>query len=205
MKLYVEGDKGKAICFRCRKVTPTTFKYRNVPFSDGNGIVENILSGVCDVCDSVIETLPQSTPAIKRARERATESIEAVLPAPYVEALDLACFQIDPSASVDLRKRVLLYYVHQFAIGGLDVKRLKTGRDLLGRGVAMDKHIVRKRISFKVSKAMSIEFDGIIAKTALKKTDLLKSLVCEIKFDVLDRAEPSHIASLKAMAAVSMA
>jgi hypothetical protein len=62
-----EGDKSKAICSHCKKMVSTTFAYRDVPFSDGSGVVKNILVGVCDHCDLVVSIPAQSTPAISMA------------------------------------------------------------------------------------------------------------------------------------------
>lgn len=58
-------DKSKAICFNCKDVVATTFLYKDVPFSDGSGVVENILAAVCDVCGEVVATPAQATPQIK--------------------------------------------------------------------------------------------------------------------------------------------
>lgn len=80
MKLWNEGDKSKAVCSYCREVVPTTFKRRDVPFSDGKGIVNDILAGVCDLCDHVVSTPPQSTVSIKAARAKKMISAESQLP-----------------------------------------------------------------------------------------------------------------------------
>lgn len=64
---YKEGDVSKAICSNCESIVTTTFKYRDVPLSDGRGVVENILVSECDHCYQVVATPPQSTPAIKKA------------------------------------------------------------------------------------------------------------------------------------------
>ena len=45
-----------------------TFCVRDVPFSDGSGIVEQILVGVCDQCKRVIAIPAQSTPKIKETK-----------------------------------------------------------------------------------------------------------------------------------------
>ena len=205
MKFFHEGGHSKTICESCAKVQTTTFMYRDVPFSDAAGVVKDILVGVCDGCGEVVAVPAQSTAAIRSAREKATESIEAMLPAAYVEALDLACHAIDPKASQDLRKRVLLFYVHQFAVGELDIARLKNGRELFDKVPPRQASGIRKRLSFKISKAMSEEFERVITKTEMKKTDLLKSLVAEIKFDIVDQAKPSHMSTMRAMSAVASA
>ena len=71
MKLFKEGDKSKAICSFCKDVVSTTFKHRDVPFSDGIGVAKNILVSVCDCCGQVVATPPQSTPAIRLSRAKA--------------------------------------------------------------------------------------------------------------------------------------
>lgn len=69
--LCAKGDKGQAICEDCAKWVSTTFDSRTVPFTDGRGEVKEILVAVCDECGAVVATPPQSTPAIRRAREDA--------------------------------------------------------------------------------------------------------------------------------------
>jgi len=61
VKLYLEGEKGKALCETDGRVF-TTFRYRDVPFSDGSGVARRVLAGVCDSCGKVVSILPQSTP-----------------------------------------------------------------------------------------------------------------------------------------------
>jgi hypothetical protein len=66
---HVEGDKSIAVCHECREVVDTTLKRRDVPFSDGSGVVRDILAAVCDVCGSVVAIPACSAPTIKAARE----------------------------------------------------------------------------------------------------------------------------------------
>lgn len=70
MKVLKVGDKQKALCYKCKGVKNTTFNLRDVPFSDGSGIVKDILVGVCETCDQVIAIPHQSTPAIKNELEK---------------------------------------------------------------------------------------------------------------------------------------
>ena len=66
MKIFKAGDSQKAICEHCGSLENATFKLRDVPFSDGSGLVKNVLVGVCDKCDQVILLPHQSTPALKK-------------------------------------------------------------------------------------------------------------------------------------------
>ena len=42
MKIFKVGDTQKAICENCRSLENTTFVLRDVPFSDGDGVVKNV-------------------------------------------------------------------------------------------------------------------------------------------------------------------
>lgn len=70
MKLYQEGDSGKAICSQCAKLVTTTFLRRDVLFSDCKGAAKAILVGVCDTCSQMVSIPAQSTPAIRDARQK---------------------------------------------------------------------------------------------------------------------------------------
>jgi len=67
MQLHYEGERGQAVCEK-DGLSPMTYEYRDVPFSDGVGIAKNILVGVCDKCREVVAIPPQSTHPIKTAR-----------------------------------------------------------------------------------------------------------------------------------------
>jgi hypothetical protein len=204
MKLYYEGEKGRAICGR-DGAQSITFIRRNVPFSDGDGVVNDILVGVCDRCGDVVAIPPQSTPAIKAAREKATASIEANLPAVYIDALDLACYRIDPQASQDFRKRLLMYYVVRMSE---DKKRAKqVGSNLVKLADAFragEASSARRRLSMKVTPSLSHRVEGLMEVTKLSRTDLFKSLVVQIEKDIVRPAKPADLSKLKTLAAIAV-
>ena len=53
MKIFELGESQLAACETCKCFSNSTFKIRNVPLSDGSGIVNELLVGVCDICDTV--------------------------------------------------------------------------------------------------------------------------------------------------------
>lgn len=203
MKLYYEGEKGRAVCGR-DGLSSITFVRRDVPFSDGEGLVKDILVGACDKCGEVVAIPPQSTPAIRAARERATASIEANLPAVYVDALDLACYRIDPHATQDLRKRLLMYYVVRVS---QDAKRARqVGRNLSKLDEAFkagEASRARRRLSMKVTPSLSGRVDALMEMTNLNRTDLFKSLVVQINRDIVRPAKPANLTRLQAIAAIA--
>ena len=75
MKIYLETEKGRALCERDGLVT-TTFTFRDVPFRNGLDSVSNILVAVCDECGDIVAIPPQSSLEIKTAREKAAVSVD---------------------------------------------------------------------------------------------------------------------------------
>ncbi|HVI90920.1 MAG TPA: IS1595 family transposase [Dongiaceae bacterium] len=57
MSLLKQGDKEQAVCHR-DGIVSVTFDYQDLEFSDGKGIVEHILVGVCDKCGDPISIPP---------------------------------------------------------------------------------------------------------------------------------------------------
>jgi len=204
MKLHYEGEKGRAVCER-DGLCGMTYARRDVPFNDGEGMVRDILVGVCDACGEVVAIPPQSTPAIKAAREKATTSIEAILPAVYLDALDLACYRIDPRATQDFRKRLLMYYVVYAS------ENKKRARKIGGNLARLDEvfrageaSAARRRLSMRVTPSLSGRVDDLMALTNLNRTELFKSLVVQIDKDIVKPAKPANIGKLQALAAVAV-
>lgn len=204
MKLHFEGEKGRAVCSK-DGLSTMTFARADVPFSDGEGLARDILVGICDRCGMVVAVPPQSTPAIKAAREKATASIEANLPAIYLDALDLACYRIDPQATQDFRKRLLLYYV--VYVSENKKRALKVGHNLAKLDEvfrAGEASKARRRLSMKVTPSLSSRVERLMEMSKLNRTDLLKSLVVQIDKDIVKPAKPANLDKLQALAAVAI-
>jgi hypothetical protein len=205
MKLYYEGEKGRAVCGK-DGLSPMTFARADVPFSDGKGLARDILVGICDRCGEVVAIPPQSTPAIKAARERATASIEANLPAIYLDALDLACYRIDPNATQDFRKRLLMYYVvymsdnkKRAAMVGSNLTKLD---EAFRASETTSKS--RRRLSMKVTPSLNSRLERLMMASKLNRTELFKSLVVQIDKDIVKPAKPANLDKLQALAAIAI-
>jgi len=203
MKVFLEGDKGKAICERCAAVVPTTFVRRDVPFSDGSGVAKNILAAACDVCGDVVAIPAQSTPAIRRARKEALDSLEASLPAIYVDLLDYAVHVIDRHASTDFRRVLLTYFVHKAATDKRAPARLKKAHDRAVLKYPERRGAARRRLSMKVPHRVAEELRKLEEQTALNTTELLKSVVFEIQDKVLDQPTAAVLDELRTLSAVA--
>lgn len=202
MKLLTTGDKGKAICYHCNALVQTTYKRRDVPFSDGIGMAKNILAGVCDQCDRVATTPAQSTPAIKASRDKAMVPVEAKLPSIYFDALDLACYRIDSSVNTDFRKRLLMYYVCRSTKSAVWSERLVLAFKKKGEFEVVGEP-GRKRLSIKVSQSMADDIADVMKSTNLSKTDLMKSIVLQINEDIIKPKVPKHMEELQTLAFVA--
>lgn len=200
MKLYMPGEKGRALCEQGGRVS-TTWRYRDVPFSDGSGVARKILAGVCDHCGKVVSLPPQSTPSIRAARRGAQVSIEAILPAVYLDALDLACWRIDPEASQEFRKPLLMHYLHGSSLSRAATQRLaRASRETGSFSQAAKSVTERKRLSMKVSPAMSRTVERLAETTRLSKTDLIKGAIVQISAEIVGPAHPARLDELKSLA-----
>nr|BFD40151.1 hypothetical protein FFPRI1PSEUD_16500 [Pseudomonas sp. FFPRI_1] len=206
MKLYLQGDRGKALCEHCQQVVGITYSRRDVPFSDGNGQAREILVGVCDLCATVVAIPPQSTPAIKEARKQSLTSIEARLPAVYLDVLDAAMHSVAADAGVQMRKLFFSYYFS--APTGPCLERVHHGFAAYLAEQAEARQLpavyAMKRLSLKVNHYVAEDFARLLEATRMTQTELLKSLIAQIRLDVLEGGNPAVIADLRQLARLGL-
>lgn len=193
MKIYKVGDKQKAVCESCQSLTEATFMLRDVPFSDGSGVVKNVLVGVCD-CGEVMLIPHQSTPAIKKQLDAQKKAVETRVPAHMVDMLNLASMEL--GGSTDFSNALIKFYLHNLSEEKTSLRGLsKYLESDLAKGAA------QKRISLK-GKQVSQEIDSIKIKTNISSTtDVLKAVVLKINDDVFVHPKAKLIKSLKGVAA----
>lgn len=212
MKLLLEGDHGKALCEHCQQVVTTTYVRRNVPFSDGHGEAKDILVGVCDTCDTIVAIPAQSTPAIKEARKQQLTSIEARLPAIYLDVLDAAMHSVTREAGVQIRKLFFSYYFRELvAQQAKSAKSLHKVHEVFAQSLS-EQMIARrlppshsmKRLSMKVNHYVADDFVVLLQATHMNRTELLKSVISQIQEDVLEEKNPTVISDLQRLTRVAM-
>lgn len=201
MKLHYAGEKGKAVC-DTDGLTTTTFDYRDVPFSDRPGVVKDILVSVCDKCGDIVGIPPQSTPAIKAKRELATKSIEANLPAAYIDALRLASFRIDSSIRQDFYKYLIVFYVETLLSDKKAIKALCKIKP--SAAFTMASKAAKRRLSLKVTESIYRDFDTMKTIAGVSQTDLIKCLVHKIDQDIIAPERPQRLAELQTLAATAL-
>ena len=209
MNILFEGDSGKALCEQCQAVVPTHYVRRDVPFSDGQGLAKDILVGVCTRCDSVVALPPQSTPAIHEARKQ-LKSIEARLPAVYLDVLDAAMHAVSSEAGANLRKLFLAHYFQQL------VQAQETGQLLAAHQTfshALDEQRAQRglahsnatrRLSMKVNSHMAEDMLVLQQHTDMNQTELLKAVIALVQADVLEQRDEEVIRTLQQLARLAL-
>ncbi len=195
MKIFKVGDSQKAACEECGSFENATFQLRDVPFSDGQGIVKNVLVGVCDKCDTFVLLPHQSSPAVKRALDARRRSIESRLPAHLIDILNLATMEI--GGSTDFAPSMMKYYIHTLVA---DKKASQSISLYLNSQLATGK--ADKRLSLK-GRQIFDEVNSIKAISNIKNTtDLMKAIILKINDDILVKRKEEPIEQLKNIMAV---
>lgn len=197
MKILKVGDTTKVACNHCQSFEYATFKLRNVPFSDGSGVVNNVLAGVCNKCDNVTVIPSQSTPVIKKQLEKQRRSIESRVPAHMVDILNLASYEL--SGSIDFVPNLMKFYIHALSVN--DIKLTDSPLDILKSDIVKGKS--QKRLSIK-GKMIVEDIEELKKIINIPKTsDLLKIVISKIYDDVLIKKDNKNISNLKHLVAAT--
>jgi len=190
MKILKVGDTTKVACNSCQSFQNTTFKLRDTPFSDGSGVVKNVLVGVCNKCDSVVVLPHQSTPAVKNKIEVQRKTLESRVPAHMVDILNLATNELGGGS--EFIPSMIKFYIHSLAnkdISSNDFSKYLNSE--LAKGKA------QKRISLK-GRYVAEELSNLKKITKIQATsDIIKSIILKINDDILVNKKEKTINQLK--------
>lgn len=182
MRLYIKDDTTKVVCSKCEDIVTATFGYHNVPFSDGLGVVKGILAATCNKCEQIVAIPQQSIPKIRESRAKALNSVEAIVPAVLIDALNIASQTIDSNFSQEFRKKAIWFFVREYAKKN-ENEVCKIRNEYVNSANKFG--TVSSRLSFKVSEAMlndlkkaSIIFGGNQTETIkIASFDFFKNVV----------------------------
>jgi hypothetical protein len=196
MKIFKVGDRGRGMCDKCNAFVDTTYSLKDVPFSDGSGIVKNILVGICNHCDSIVSMPYQSTPVIKTQLDKQRISFESRIPAHMIDILNLASFEL--GGNTDFVSSIMKYYIHALSIEELSAKDMaKYLESNLAKGKAQKRFSIKgKNIAddiYKLKKITNID----------STSDLIKIVILRIYDDILMKKNPEPIKFLKSLVAIS--
>lgn len=100
-RVLQEHDTGSAACPKCRKLTATTYRYRDFSLASPKVRVRHVLVGVCDQCKTTV-TVPwqsneriQSAARIAQGRAETAGRIEARVPSDLYERLRLIATRLE--------------------------------------------------------------------------------------------------------------
>lgn len=196
MKILKVGDTQVVACNHCKAFESVTFQLCDVPFSDGSGIVKNVLAGVCDKCKTIAVIPHQSTPVIKKQLESQRKSIEVRVPAHLIDILNLASYEL--CGSIDFVPTLMKFYIHALSTNEISPKDIPVYlHSDLSKGKA------QKRLSLKGKK---IESDLAELKkiTNIKQTSsLFRGLILKINNDLLINKNAQTISSLNEIVAAT--
>lgn len=194
MNILKVGDKEKAACEQCAGFVTATYQLRDVPFSDGSGVVKQVLVGVCDQCDQVCVLPHQSTPAVKRALEKQRKPIESRVPAHMLDILNLASAEI--GCGTEFVPYLVKYYIHALANQRMSANRLS---GYLTSELAKGK--AEKRLSLKGQHIVA-EVDELKELTHIEKTsDLIRGVILKINDDIVQNKRQKPLNELRGIAA----
>ena len=194
MNILKVGDQEKAACDKCSAFVTVSYKLRDVPFSDGCGIVKQVLVGVCEQCDAVCVLPHQSTPVVKRALKKQRKPVEGRIPAHMMDILNMASAEV--GCGTDFVPHIMKYYVHALASEEISSRQLaKYLNSDLAQGRA------EKRISLKGQHVIE-DVKELKVLTHLDKTsDLIKSVILKINDDILQKKRQRPLSALRGIAA----
>jgi len=194
MHILKVGDQEKASCNKCKSFVTVTYQLRDVPFSDGSGMVNQVLVGACDHCDQVSVLPHQSTPAVKRALLKQRKPVEGRVPAHMLDILNLASAEV--GCGVEFVPYLIKYYIHALASKQMSANRLS---QYLASDLAKGRS--EKRISLKGQHI--VEEVGVLkALTQIDRTsDLIKGVILKINDDILQNKRQKPLSELRGIAA----
>lgn len=197
MEIFKEGDKSKAICEHCKKISETTFKVRTSQIQDGQKTlrVPDVLVAVCDTCDKVAAIPQQSFAAVAEVKKKAeTKNEDFRVPRHFLDILNNSIRIIGLNASKDLRARIVRHYLADLDITVKDIKHLKEN---LNSELLVGKFKRGNRLPMRLSSELEDHFTEVIALSHLSKTQVIDSVIVSIKEDILDNKDSEKIDNLK--------
>ncbi len=197
MEIFKEGDKSKAICEHCKKVSTTTFQVRTTQIQDGNKSlrIPDVLVAVCDKCDKVAAIPQQSFAAVAELKKKAeTTNEDFRVPRHFLDILNNSISIIGLNATKDLRARIVRYYLADLDITAESIKILKRN---LKSELLIGSFKRGNRLSMRFSSELEDHFAEVLESSDLNRTEVIDSVIVRIKEDILDKKDSEKIDNLK--------
>lgn len=198
MRLLREGYRRKAICPACERRVNTHYEYRTVHLEQTGVDVENVLVGVCDVCDRTVSIPAQSMPKLKEARKRSITVFNARLPQHLDDALYLIADQFDVPFG-NFCGAMLRYYFRVLAHEQGFARRVgRLARSELARGRA------NARISLRIEGDVLDEAWSRARKAGVRsRSAMLRGIILAAQEDVIEGKSAARRQALAGIASAA--
>ncbi len=186
MHLLRVNDRSRALCPECKEVRPTSYQERDVPFRNREGLASGVLVAVCDSCKTIVGIPHQSVPKISIEFDRPRHPIETRMPRHLVDALSLTIFELNHQ-SIKGAGVILRYYLNRAAKTAETLEslmKLVTGEEARSAGAASG------RFSAKLDDHFDSLLNNLATQSGLTKAHVVRGIVLQAKYDVLDRKNP---------------
>jgi hypothetical protein len=191
MKIFKEGDKSKAVCHHCKELVVTTFRVQDAKIKDA-GVsynVPDVLVAICDQCDVVVSVPQQSFAAVAEVRRKTEKkSLNVRVPRHLLDILNVSIVDLGIQISADLRSQLLRLYIASASKDSGNKVWLTSNLDseLLRGGFKRS-----SRFSMKITPQLEDCFKEMQESSGLTKTEVIDSLIVEIKEDILEKKNPA--------------
>lgn len=195
MNIFKEGDQSKGICEHCKKLVSTTFKVQDAPIHDGNAtyFVKDVLVGVCDVCNRIVSIPQQSFAAVAEVRKKAEkENLEVRVPRHLLDILNNSILILGIDVTADLRSQLVRLY-----LADIKAKQYTKIKENLKSSLLRGSFKKSSRLSVRVTSQLEDIYETFLKKSHFSKTDLVYSVIVEVKKDILDKKSPSKIHEIR--------
>lgn len=73
MEIKIPGDRTRAACETCQKLTSATWRYGDLPMDSGE-VAHDVMQAYCDMCGASLLVAQQSAHKIRQTRQEKTSS-----------------------------------------------------------------------------------------------------------------------------------
>ena len=182
MRILSQGDTSEAVCPKCKKLRSLTYRYEKYSLPNRpSHVIENVLQGFCDICNSLAAIPAQSSPKIQREIRKNKKYIEARVP-PTLEDILLnvsSIIRVEPQLAFRL---LLNFFANEW---NQNPKHYFAKMQLLE-----GKHFLNEKASSRVSSKIdsdSLEvIERVCEKLQLSKSEFLKAVLVMAGLDLMD-------------------
>lgn len=198
MQLWNVGDKSEAICPTCKHRAITSLEIRDVPVSERNIIVPNVLVAVCSDCGEIAAIPAQSAPLLKEALEKEPAKVVARINRRLEDSIRLISSHYG-TRERDFKSLLVRYYLLELTRNQSLAKRVAR---LAHSDVVKGKKTGRLEIRLP-GLALAAAWDVAREAGLRNQTAMIEGILAAATEDVFDQRAPKRAAHLQELAALA--